>query len=164
MTDLARLGIHIESHGDRLRYSPRSAVTPELADRMKAHRAELLAILSPNAERSAIQWCENAPRHEVQAALETAMTEWDVIVESDGPVEITDAIEEFDDWTGGTANPDDVPTCGTCGRQEAWQTLLGNWRCLRCDPPTMARRLREREARRKTDRTDWLRMNARGDP
>ena len=45
MTDLARLGIRIEAHGDRLRYSPRSAVTPDLARRMKAHKGELLAIL-----------------------------------------------------------------------------------------------------------------------
>lgn len=45
MTDLARLGIRIEARGDRLRYSPRSAVTPDLTDRMKAHKGELLAIL-----------------------------------------------------------------------------------------------------------------------
>jgi hypothetical protein len=42
MTDLARLGIHIEAHGDRLRHSPRSAVTPDVAQRMKAHKHELL--------------------------------------------------------------------------------------------------------------------------
>ena len=45
MTDLAQLGIRIEAHGDRLRYSPRSAVTPDLADRMKDHKGDLLAIL-----------------------------------------------------------------------------------------------------------------------
>jgi hypothetical protein len=43
--DLARLGIRIEAYGDRLRYSPRSAVTPGLAQRMKKHKGELLAIL-----------------------------------------------------------------------------------------------------------------------
>ena len=46
MADLTRLGIKLEAHGDRLRYSPRSAVTPDLADRMKAHKGELLAILT----------------------------------------------------------------------------------------------------------------------
>ncbi|WP_146449869.1 TubC N-terminal docking domain-related protein [Bythopirellula polymerisocia] len=45
MTDLSRLGIRIEAHGDRLRYSPRLAVTPDLAERMKAHKSELLEIL-----------------------------------------------------------------------------------------------------------------------
>lgn len=155
MTDLARLGIRIEAHGDRLRYSPRSAVTPVLADRMKAHKGELLAILSPDAERSAIQWCETAPRHEVQAALENALIEWDAIVaESDGPPADLQSIEVTDP-------PDPCPKCGTL---ELWQSLVGNWRCLRCDPPTKARRLRERAARMKSDRTDSPRMNARGDP
>jgi len=54
LTDLARLGICIEAHGDRLRYSPRSAVTPDLADRMKAHKGELLAILRRYPEAPAI--------------------------------------------------------------------------------------------------------------
>ena len=45
MVDLDRLGIRLAAHGDRLRYWPRSAVTPDLADRMKAHKGELLAVL-----------------------------------------------------------------------------------------------------------------------
>ena len=43
--DLMRLNVRLEAHGDRLRYSPRSAVTPDLADLMKTHKDELLAIL-----------------------------------------------------------------------------------------------------------------------
>ena len=54
IADLARLGIRLEAHGDRLRYSPRSAVTPDLADRMKAHKAELLAILRRDPDDPAI--------------------------------------------------------------------------------------------------------------
>ena len=54
MIDLARLGIHIEAHGDRLRYSPRSAMTPDLADRVKAHKGELLAILRRDPEAPSI--------------------------------------------------------------------------------------------------------------
>ncbi len=50
MANLSQLGIRLEAHGDRLRYSPRSAVTPELADRMKAHKRELLAILRPRSD------------------------------------------------------------------------------------------------------------------
>ena len=46
LAELDRRGIAIEAHGDRLRYSPRSAVTPDLAHRMKAHKAALLAILA----------------------------------------------------------------------------------------------------------------------
>ena len=120
MTDLARLGIRIEAHGDRLRYSPRSGVTPDLADRMKAHKGELLAILRRDPEAG----------------------------KTDEGIEVI-------------APPDPCPKCGTL---ELWQSLASNWRCLRCDPPTKARRLRERAARLKTDRTDSPRMNARGDP
>ena len=120
MAYLARLGIRIEAHGDRLRYSPRSAVTPELADRMKAHKGELLAILRRDPEAG----------------------------ETDEGIEVIDP-------------PDPCPKCGTL---ELWQSLAGNWRCLRCDPPTKARRPRERAARLKTDRTDSPRMNGRGDP
>ena len=54
MTDLAQFGIRIEAQGDRLRYSPRSAVTPDLARRMKAHKGELLAILRPEADAPTI--------------------------------------------------------------------------------------------------------------
>ena len=50
MTDLARLGICIEAHGDRLRYSPKSTVTPDMAARMKDHKGNLLAILRRDLE------------------------------------------------------------------------------------------------------------------
>ena len=50
MTELTQLGIHIEAHGDRLRYSPRSAVTPDLVQRMKAHKAELLTMACDAAD------------------------------------------------------------------------------------------------------------------
>ncbi len=46
LADVARLGIRLEARGDALRFHPRSAVTPELAERLKAHKAELLALLS----------------------------------------------------------------------------------------------------------------------
>ncbi len=45
LTDLARHGIELQAHGDRLRFWPRSAMTPGLAQRVKAHKPELLALL-----------------------------------------------------------------------------------------------------------------------
>lgn len=45
IADLTRMGIRLEAHGDRLRYSPRSAVTPELIERMKANKPELLVAM-----------------------------------------------------------------------------------------------------------------------
>ena len=54
IADLDRLEIQLEAHGDRLRYSPRSAVTPELAQRMKDHKCELLTILQPASDAPAL--------------------------------------------------------------------------------------------------------------
>jgi len=145
ITDLARLGIRIEAHGDRLRYSPRSAVTPDLADRMKAHKGELLAILrrDPDAQvieltdatavwQTALDRLGGDPQFlpDVMEALRVADARWD-------EPEAQDSIQVIDP-------PDPCPKCGTL---ELWQSLAGNWRCLRCDPPTNARRLRERADR-----------------
>ena len=47
--DLARLGIRLEVHGDVLRYSPRSAITPEFLGLMSAHKEELLEIVRNEA-------------------------------------------------------------------------------------------------------------------
>ena len=49
LAGLSRLGIELVPHGDRLRYRPRSALTPDLAEQMKAHKGEILAILRPEA-------------------------------------------------------------------------------------------------------------------
>ena len=60
LMDLGRLGIRLEADGERLRFHPRSALTPDLLDRLKAHKGEVLALLlhasdfdidsAPNAE------------------------------------------------------------------------------------------------------------------
>ncbi len=56
MSDLRERGILLKAHGDRLRYSPRSSVTPELAQRMKAHKVALLAILTTDDIPAAVLW------------------------------------------------------------------------------------------------------------
>ncbi len=45
LIELTRRGIELQAHGDRLRYRPRSVLTPELAERVRAHKAALLALL-----------------------------------------------------------------------------------------------------------------------
>ena len=64
LMDLGRLGIRLETKGKRLRYHPRSALTPDLLERLKAHKVELLTLLlhasefdidsAPNAEPAPI--------------------------------------------------------------------------------------------------------------
>jgi len=53
--------------------------------------------------------------------------------------------------------------CPECAGLELWQSMADNWRCLRCDPPTKARRLRKLAARLKIDRTDSPRLSPMGD-
>lgn len=48
IVDLDRAGVQeLVADGDTLRYRPRSALTPDLAERLRTHKAELLAILGP---------------------------------------------------------------------------------------------------------------------
>lgn len=42
-TELDRCRTEVQAHWDRLRYRPRFAVTPELVERQKGHKAELRA-------------------------------------------------------------------------------------------------------------------------
>ena len=149
MTILARLGIRIEAHGDRLRYSPRSAVTPDLADRMKAHKAELLAILHRDPNAPTIDLTDATAVW--QAALDRLSLDQLIPRDVTEALRATDAQWADDTEAGGDGDPTDVidspAPCQECKTLELWQTLAGNWRCLQCDPPTRARRLRERAAR-----------------
>ena len=46
VAELTRQGIELTPHGERLRYRPKAAMTPELAARIKAHKPELLTALA----------------------------------------------------------------------------------------------------------------------
>ena len=46
LSELRRRGLELQVRGDRLRYRPRSALTPDLAQRVQAHKVELLALLA----------------------------------------------------------------------------------------------------------------------
>ena len=52
LNETQRLGIELAAHGDRLRYHPRSAMTPDLAERLRKHKAELLVALRTGSDRS----------------------------------------------------------------------------------------------------------------
>ncbi len=45
LAELDALGIRLEADGERLRFRPRGKMTADLADRMRVHKAELLAAL-----------------------------------------------------------------------------------------------------------------------
>lgn len=46
LADVARRGITLRAEAGKIRFRPRSAMTPDLAQRIKAHRPALLALLS----------------------------------------------------------------------------------------------------------------------
>jgi hypothetical protein len=53
---VALRGITLEARGDRLRFRPRSAVTPEMLEQLKAHKPDLLAILEAEREAAESAW------------------------------------------------------------------------------------------------------------
>ena len=121
LEDLTRLGIRLEAFGDRLRYHPRSAVTAVLADRMKAHKAELLAMLqAPDVQPTdivAAGWTE-----------QETPDGWRILERADmAGLEIIDL-------------PDPCPNCGGL---EVWQDMAGELYCVTCSPaPDTGERLR----------------------
>jgi len=122
MADLARLGIKLEADGDRLRYSPRSAVTPELAKRMKAHKAELLALLLAGETPMTLAQA-------VKASV-SADGKWHAVYDN--------TRGEFD-WINDAfdSHPEPVePVCRCHNEQSWWQSIYGDHLiCGICHPP-----------------------------
>jgi len=109
LTDLGRLGVELVADGDRLRYRPQSALTPDLADRLRSHKAELLAILGSTVRPEAA----NLP------IGPGASIRWEESIDPPDP-------------------------CPGCGGLVFWWNVLGDRRCMKCDPPhPRARRLRQ---------------------
>ena len=143
--DLAQLGIQLKADGDRLRYAPRSAVTPALAEQIKAHKGELLEIL-----RNPRTCPEMTPR-------ETATASPAVSEQLGGHAPNCNAATEHDlgpsgpdGWPVNCVDPDELTPCRECNTLELWQSLAGNWHCHNCNPPDKARQLRELAQRLKT--------------
>lgn len=161
-----------EAHGIRLTVygdgglaidAPRDAMTPDLLARLKAHKADVLALLRPAPEAAPID--SSDPAAVWQAALDRL--EGDPL----SPPDLMEALRAADarwanDEPHGEPANDPAPEpldrkcssvdyidageltpCPKCGTLELWQTLADNWRCLYCDPPTTARRLAELAAR-----------------
>jgi len=61
LTELVRRGIELQPYGDRLRYRPRSALTPELAERVRRHKPVLLALLRQDRPSEAPLSGQNRP-------------------------------------------------------------------------------------------------------
>jgi len=78
LLDLGRLGIRLEAHGERLRYFPRSALTPDLLARLQAHKADVVAMLRPVPEVSPALpvATREAPAKPAKAVCRCGSTTW----------------------------------------------------------------------------------------
>lgn len=124
LADLERLGIRLEVNGDRLRYYPRSAATPALMDRLKAHKREILYVLRADEVAHG--------RH-----VDHPYSDWIESNEPNGDLS----------WTNPDCPPrnltivDPPDSCPECGTLELWETFGGDWRCIKCSPPVKSREL-----------------------
>ncbi len=149
---IADLLADCDAHGIRLGIAddnglaidaPKDALTPDLIARMKAHKADLLAVLRPAPDPAPVNQTDAAAVW--QAALDRL--ESDPLFPPDVMEDLRAADAVWADYPEageledeGIEVIDPPDPCAECGTLELWQTLAGNWRCLRCDPPTKARR------------------------
>ena len=98
LAELVRQGIQLQAHGDRLRYKPRDALTGDLAERVKANKAELLALLQEAGPRTEaarmLRQVRRAGDSELAIALRDAWRERVAICEIDGGLSREDAEAE----------------------------------------------------------------------
>ena len=60
LEEVGRRGISLFPKGDRLRFYPKNALTPELLEELKEHKAEMLVVLGEEPVRSADEVLEMA--------------------------------------------------------------------------------------------------------
>lgn len=135
LQDLTARGVTLQADGDALRFTPRHALTPELLERLREHKAEILRLLAGGVDDPADGSAHGPDLPDPGGELELAV-----------------------DATGRRTwrHPDEPETetapvpdpCPSCGGIEQWRDLQGGWHCLRCDPCTAGPRLRKLAMRR----------------
>ena len=166
MTELQGLGVTLAADGDRLRFSPRSAVTGELLQRLRDCKAELLAMLASGPQPG-----DNGNGYTTRATTgETAVVSPKAPQDppggdphgADGPQdpgpsdidagewqEVTDADGRRCLVRSDAADVEiiDARPCPVCGGIVFWWDVAGGAHCERCSPATpTGQRLRQRAA------------------
>ena len=135
LADLQQQGVHLEAHGDRLRYCPRSALTPELVERLKAHKVELLAALRAGG----------VPGASIALPGVSPFSRW--VQRSDWRDRMGWEAQGLPDEVAWWRRCDfeDLPEpgnpCPKCGSLEYWTDLLGGRHCQHCDGDLLRRGL-----------------------
>ena len=123
--------------------APKGGLTPDLLQRVKTRKAELLSILTAEDVKAAVCWQVTLDQLEGPAVtspdlmrhLRTAEVRWEGGGDTTDPVEVDRYPEEAldaDGWPSGSFEPPDPCQCGAI---EFWWDLLGHQHCERCDPP-----------------------------
>ncbi len=139
LVELFRRGVRVEADGDRLRYSPRSRVPPELVELMCQHKPALLQTLGR---------VMFSPKPDGVGALPVPSGVYET---PPAPREAAGSVDDSvvaDGWLEGDEVPD-VEPCDQCGSLEQWETCdwPRRWRCSTCDPPARALRVLEHLSR-----------------
>ena len=152
LLDLGRRGIQLEADGQRLRYFPRSALTPDLLNRLKSQKGELLAILAARGQkprnrpnRRGTVWASALDRLEATRCFRHTL--WKPCGRPDarwiGDVQNCDlATEPVSEPLGPTAgqqhciDPDVLKPCSKCGN--ARTVAIAGWRSIRQYTRSMA--------------------------
>jgi hypothetical protein len=130
--NVAELLAYCEAQGIRLETtdagglsidSPAGALTPELTERLKAHKPAILAAL----------WSRPGQPLFPPIVMEALRSADARLVVDPEPLELGP-----DGWPVDSVDPNDVRPCATCGGLDQWQNVApGGWHCARCDPPYM---------------------------
>lgn len=118
LADCYARGIHLQParDGGLSIDAPQAALTPELVAQLKAHKAELLALL---AERAIAQQSDDKPREKAAEAQPQEPSEPPLL----GP----------DGWPADTV---ELPAaCRTCGGIDLWWDWHDEPHCRGCHPP-----------------------------
>jgi hypothetical protein len=96
LADLSARGIVLQAHDDRLQFRPCSAITPDLSERLKRHKAQLLAILPGAGGRAAeaegiIRYVREGEDHELAEFMVEVWQERLSICTTDGGLTLAEA-------------------------------------------------------------------------
>jgi hypothetical protein len=108
--DCLKVNLSPDGNGGLRLSAPRGLITRALISLLKQHKSELQALLAERAG-STDAFC------------------------SEGRLGDVPEVPDKFGWDDDRIDPDEIPICATCGLIDAWQSVLGEWRCTRCDPP-----------------------------
>jgi hypothetical protein len=170
LVDCKAGGIHLtaDGRGGLVIDAPEVALTSGLISRLESHKQSILERLKVDpakrqfdptdarADHAALDESDGEPCFPPIEALRSAEVEWTGGA-TDARRDLSSILSPLgaDGWPATSVDPDELTPCTRCGRLELWQSVAGDlfgltpgrWRCVYCEPPLAANRLREQTER-----------------